>query len=134
MSSKKQLTFEFKYVTINLHEMCEYFKRRFYMLHVTKDNFNAEVMESKIPVVLDFWASWCGPCKMLAPVFEEVSKEMPNVKFGKVDVDEEMELARQFGVSSIPMLAIVKDGEVIGTLVGYRPKAALAEAIKQYID
>ena len=104
------------------------------MLHVTKDNFNAEVMESEIPVVLDFWASWCGPCKMLAPVFEEVSKEMPNVKFGKVDVDEEMELARQFGVSSIPMLAIIKDGEVIGTLVGYRPKAALAEAIKQYID
>ena len=134
MSSKKQLTFEFKYVTINLHEMCEYFKRRFYMLHVTKDNFNSEVMESEIPVVLDFWASWCGPCKMLAPVFEEVSKEMPNVKFGKVDVDEEMDLARQFGVSSIPMLAIIKDGEVIGTLVGYRPKAALAEAIKQYID
>ena len=134
MSSKKQLTFEFKYVTINLHEMCEYFKRRFYMLHVTKDIFNAEVMESEIPVDLDFWAAWGGPCKMLAPVFEEVSKEMPNVKFGKVDVDEEMELARQFGVSSIPMLAIVKDGEVIGTLVGYRPKAALAEAIKQYID
>ena len=134
MSRKKQLTFEFKYVTINLHDMCEYFKRRIYMLHVTKDNFNAEVVESKITVVLDFWASWCGPCKMLAPVFEEISKEMPNVKFGKVDVDEEMELARQFGVSSIPMLAIIKDGKLIGTLVGYRPKAALAEAIKQYID
>ena len=104
------------------------------MLHVTKDNFNTEVMESEIPVVLDFWASWCGPCKMLAPVFEEVSKEMPDVKFGKVNVDEEMDLARQFGVSSIPMLAIIKDGEVTGTLVGYRPKAALAEAIKQYID
>jgi len=100
----------------------------------TVDNFEQEVLKADKPVLVDFWASWCGPCKMLAPVFEEISKEMPNVKFGKVDVDEEMELARQFGVSSIPMLAIIKDGKLIGTLVGYRPKAALAEAIKQYID
>ena len=104
------------------------------MLNVTKDNFNTEVLNASSVVVLDFWASWCGPCKMLAPIFEAVSKDMPEVKFGKVNVDEEMELARQFGVSSIPMLAVIKDGKVVGTLVGYRPKEALEDELSQYID
>ncbi len=103
------------------------------MLHITKDNFENEVANAEGLVVLDFWAAWCGPCRMLAPVFEELAGEMPDVKFGKVNVDEEPELSRAFSVSSIPMLAVIKNGKVIDTLVGYRPKDALKEAISEYV-
>ena len=93
------------------------------MTVVTKENFDAEVVKADRLCVVDFWASWCGPCMMLKPVLEELSGEMTNVKFCKVDVDEQMELAQRFGVQSIPTLVCMKDGQIKKTLVGYRDKA-----------
>lgn len=95
------------------------------MTVVTKENFAAEVEQAAGLVVVDFWASWCGPCMMLKPVLEELSGEMTNVKFCKVDVDEQMELAQRFGVQSIPTLVCMKDGQIKKTLIGYRDKASL---------
>lgn len=95
------------------------------MTVVTKENFDAEVVKADRLCVVDFWASWCGPCMMLKPVLEELSGEMTNVKFCKVDVDEQMELAQRFGVQSIPTLVCMKDGQIKKTLVGYRDKATL---------
>lgn len=95
------------------------------MTILTQDNFEREVLASEKPVVVDFWASWCGPCMMLKPVLEELSGEMTNVKFCKVDVDEQMELAQRFGVQSIPTLVCMKDGQIKKTLIGYRDKASL---------
>lgn len=104
------------------------------MLNITKENFNTEVIDSDKLVAIDFWAAWCGPCKMLSPVFEQLSGDMDNVKFCKVNVDEQPELARQFAISSIPAIVLVKDGVTVDTLVGYRPKEALAEFISDYVD
>lgn len=95
------------------------------MTILTRDNFEAEVLASEKPVVVDFWASWCGPCMMLKPIFEELSGEMPNVKFCKVNVDDERELAIEYGVQSIPTLLVFKGGELAATLVGYRDKETL---------
>ncbi|MBM6921273.1 thioredoxin [Phocea massiliensis] len=92
---------------------------------ITKENFESEVLKSTKPVLLDFWASWCGPCRMLSPIVDEIAEENANIKVGKVNVDEQPELAQAFKVMSIPMLAVVKDGKVTNTSVGYKAKAAV---------
>ena len=95
------------------------------VIHINKSNFQNEVLDSEKPVLLDFWASWCGPCKMLAPVLHEFADEHAELKVGKVNVDEEMDLAMRFGVSSIPTLILFKNGEAVKTTVGFLPKAQL---------
>ena len=87
-----------------------------------KNNFNEEVMNSEKPVLLDFWAPWCGPCRMVVPLVEEIAQERPDIKVVKINVDEEQELAAQFGVMSIPMLVVMKNGEIVNKSVGARPK------------
>ncbi len=97
---------------------------------VDNSNFQSEVLESSEPVVVDFWAEWCGPCKMIAPSLEEISKEMAGkVKIAKLNIDENPELAAKFGVRSIPTLAMFKDGEVADIKVGAAPKTALTSWI-----
>ena len=91
-------------------------------ININKDNFQEEVLNSDKPVLLDFWAPWCGPCRMVAPIVEEIAEERSDIKVGKVNVDEEQDLAMQFGVISIPTLVVVKNGEVVNQAVGARPK------------
>lgn len=92
------------------------------VLTFNKDNFSQEVLESDKPVLVDFWASWCGPCKMLAPILDEVASEAQTAKIGKINVDEEPELARQFRVMSIPTMILFKDGQAVKTSIGVKPK------------
>ncbi len=96
---------------------------------VTKENFESEVLKSPIPVVVDFWASWCGPCMMIAPILEEIASSRDDVKIAKVNVDEEMELATKFNIDSIPCLMLFKDGKLERQMLGYRPKQAVEEFI-----
>ena len=92
------------------------------VLHIGKENFEELVLKSDKKVLLDFWAPWCGPCKMIAPIVEEVAEENEHIAVGKINVDEETELAIQFGVTSIPTLVVMEHGEKTGQLIGYRPK------------
>lgn len=92
------------------------------VLKITTDNFEKEVLNSKKPVLLDFYADWCGPCQMMAPAIEEISNEREDIVVGKINVDNEPKLAQMFQVMSIPMFAVVKDGKLTNTSVGYRPK------------
>ena len=92
-------------------------------LKITSENFEREVLQSDKPVLIDFWASWCGPCRMLSPTISEIAEDLKDkVKVGKVNVDEEEELAAMFRVSSIPLLVVMKDGKVVSSAVGVRPK------------
>lgn len=100
------------------------------VMHVTEKNFQTEVLESDLPVLVDFWADWCGPCVALAPTLEEVAKERQGkVKVCKVNVEEEPQLAAQFNIRNIPFLAFIKNGQKVGDLVGNQPKQTILKAI-----
>ena len=94
-------------------------------ISVNKNNFNQEVLNSDKPVLMDFWAPWCGPCRMVVPLVEEIAKERPDIKVVKINVDEEQELAMQFGVMSIPTLVVMKNGKIVNQVTGARPKAQI---------
>ena len=100
------------------------------VIMINQANFQAEVLESQVPVLLDFWAPWCGPCKMVAPIVEEIAGENDQITVGKINVDEEMELAVRFGVTSIPTLVVMKDGKPVQTAIGYRPKAEILKLLE----
>jgi thioredoxin 1 len=99
-------------------------------LHITKNNFENEVIKSDKPVLIDFWAPWCGPCRMVGPTVEELSKEVSDAKIGKINVDEEMELAQAFGVSSIPTLMVIKNGKVVNGSSAYNPRRHFKKCLK----
>lgn len=100
------------------------------IIDLTKENFQAEITKSDKPVLVDFWAVWCGPCQMMAPILHELETEMPDVHIGKVNVDEQVDLARQFRVVSIPTLIIFKNGQEVQRMVGVTSKEELKDALK----
>jgi len=100
------------------------------VMTITAENFEQEVLQSDKPVLLDFWAVWCGPCSMLSPVVDQISEENAQIKVGKVNVDDEGDLARQFNIMSIPSLLFFRDGKLVNQLVGVQPKAVIEDMIK----
>jgi len=106
------------------------------VITITKENFEAEVVNSAKPILLDFWAQWCGPCRMIGPIVDEIAAEQDAVRVGKVNVSDAPELAAQFGVMSIPLLALVKGGEVVAQVEGFRPnqKEIILEMIAPYSE
>ncbi|MBQ2942652.1 MAG: thioredoxin [Clostridia bacterium] len=100
------------------------------VITITKNNFEEEVLKSEKTVLLDFWASWCGPCRMVSPIIDEIAEEHPEIKVGKVNVDEEDELAQKFGIMSIPSIFVVKDGKIANSTVGAIPKNKILELLK----
>ena len=101
------------------------------VLTITTQNFASEVLNSDKPVLIDFWASWCGPCRMMSPVVDEIAETTPAVKVGKVNVDEQPQLAAQFGVQSIPTLIVFKNGQAVGQSLGAKPKGAVLDLLRQ---
>ncbi len=94
-------------------------------ININKNNFQSEVLNSEKKVLLDFWAPWCGPCRMVVPIVEEIANERPDIKVGKINVDEEAELASQFGIMSIPTLVVIENGRIVNQAMGARPKEAI---------
>ena len=100
------------------------------IIHITAENFETQVVNASGKVLLDFWAPWCGPCRMIAPILEEISADDESIVIGKVNVDDEMALAAQFGVVSIPTLVVMENGKAVQTAVGYRPKEDILNLLK----
>ena len=103
------------------------------VIKITQDNFEAEVLKSDKPVLLDFWATWCMPCQMLSPVIDQIADEQPSIKVGKVNIDEEPGLAASFGVMSIPTLVVMKDGKPAAKTMGVQPKASVLKLLGLYL-
>ena len=99
------------------------------IIKITKDNFEQEVLKSESTVLLDFYADWCGPCRMVAPILEEIAEEKEHIKVGKINVDEQMDLAMRFKVTSIPLLVVMKDGEIINQALGAKPKDKILQML-----
>ena len=100
------------------------------IVHITAENFEKQVLQAENKVLLDFWATWCGPCRMIAPILEEIAAEDESITIGKIDVDQEMALATRFGITSIPTLVVMDKGEAVATAVGYRPKSDVLKLLK----
>ena len=99
-------------------------------VNINLNNFSQEVLNSDKPVLLDFWAPWCGPCRMVVPMVEQIAEERPDIKVGKINIDEQFELANEFGIMSIPTLLVMKDGKIVKKATGARPKQAILEMLQ----